>query len=57
MEKEASSRGAVKVDCPYCNKRILVRKQRDGVSSFDKPKYTYLVARDGKWIPAKKEDR
>lgn len=57
MKKEVSSRGAIKIDCPHCNKQILVRKQRDGVSSFDKPKYTYLVARDGKWIPAKEEDR
>jgi len=56
-QKEVSSRGAIKIDCPHCNKRILVRKQYDGNSSFGKSKYKYLVARYNKWIPAKEEDR
>lgn len=57
MKKEASSRGAIKIDCPHCNKRILLRKMRDGCNAFGGPKYSYLLSKDGRWIPAKEEDR
>lgn len=55
-EKEVSTRGAVKIDCPHCNKRILVRKQAYAFP-VGSNKYYYLVAKKGKWIPAKLEDR
>jgi hypothetical protein len=53
-EDEVNTRGATKVDCPHCGKRIYLRKMTSG-GYFTAS--TYLVAKDGEWVPAKEEDR
>jgi hypothetical protein len=52
-----SEKGAIKVDCPHCGERILIRKMRAGYGPFNGPAYDYLVAEEDEWVPALKEER
>lgn len=52
-----SEQGAIKVDCPHCGKRILIRKINAGCGPFGRTAYDYFVAEGDEWVPAIKEER